>query len=284
MEEKQEKEEFKGKMGIVWLTGILVIILGCVTVYTFKLVNENKKLKQAPAQVQQTQTATVQEQPKEQDKIKNTQKETNNIDESKKISNTRELNESEKKKIEDEIKTGGDFYSSLFSIQSNNFKEIKKFDTNLLKNNYNKYIFVCNMINKENITDKFIISLENIERDGIYISFEEMEKEWKKLYGEEINLDKLINDISDKFSIPLKKKKNNKDYIFITGVDGLGGQDYKIKPTKITENDNNINVIFFDVVSLDFGTFKETGNNLGTAEIEYDSTNNTLKSIIFHKK
>ena len=284
MEEKQEKEEFKGKMGIVWLTGILVIILGCVTVYTFKLVNENKKLKQAPAQVQQTQTATVQEQPKEQDKIKNTQKETNNIDESKKISNTRELNESEKKKIEDEIKTGGDFYSSLFSIQSNNFKEIKEFDTNLLKNNYNKYIFVCNMINKENITDKFIISLENIERDGIYISFEEMEKEWKKLYGEEINLDKLINDISDKFSIPLKKKKNNKDYIFITGVDGLGGQDYKIKPTKITENDNNINVIFFDVVSLDFGTFKETGNNLGTAEIEYDSTNNTLKSIIFHKK
>ena len=77
MEEKQEKkEEFKGKMGIVWLTGILVIILGCVTVYTFKLVNENKKLKQAPAQVQQTQTATVQEQPKVQSESeeKNTEK------------------------------------------------------------------------------------------------------------------------------------------------------------------------------------------------------------------
>ena len=54
MEEKQEKKqpEFKGKVGIIWLTGILVIILGCVTVYTFKLVNENKKLKQIPPEPQ----------------------------------------------------------------------------------------------------------------------------------------------------------------------------------------------------------------------------------------
>ena len=55
MEEKQEKKqepEFKGKMGTVWLVGILVIILGCVTVYTFKLVNENKKLKQLPPEPQ----------------------------------------------------------------------------------------------------------------------------------------------------------------------------------------------------------------------------------------
>ena len=57
MEEKQEKEEFKGKMGIVWLTGILVIILGCLTVYTIKLVNENKRIKEAlaPAPMQQPQ-------------------------------------------------------------------------------------------------------------------------------------------------------------------------------------------------------------------------------------
>ena len=67
MEEKQEKkEEFKGKMGIVWLTGILVIILGCVTVYTIKLANDNKKLNQAPAPAQQPQTVATQEQAKPQ--------------------------------------------------------------------------------------------------------------------------------------------------------------------------------------------------------------------------
>ena len=55
MEEKQEKKqepELKGKMGIVWLVGILVIALGCVTVYTLKLCKENKELKQTTQQPQ----------------------------------------------------------------------------------------------------------------------------------------------------------------------------------------------------------------------------------------
>ena len=76
MEEKQEKKqqpEFKGKMGIVWLTGILVIILGCVTVYTFKLVNENKKLKQIP-QAQQPQV--IEQEQKTEETAKEEKKET----------------------------------------------------------------------------------------------------------------------------------------------------------------------------------------------------------------
>ena len=51
MEEKQEKKqepEFKGKMGIVWLVGILVIILGCVTIYTLGLLRKNGAPNQVP--------------------------------------------------------------------------------------------------------------------------------------------------------------------------------------------------------------------------------------------
>ena len=72
MEDKQEKKqepEFKGKMGTVWLVGILVIILGCVTVYTFKLVNENKKLKQLPPEPQTV--AKDEEQKEEPAKVEN---------------------------------------------------------------------------------------------------------------------------------------------------------------------------------------------------------------------
>ena len=50
MEEKQkndQKPEFKGNLGFVWLIGILVILLGCVTIYTLKITADNKELKQA---------------------------------------------------------------------------------------------------------------------------------------------------------------------------------------------------------------------------------------------
>ena len=54
MEEKQEKKqpEFKGKMGIVWLVGILVIVLGCVTVYTLGLLRKNGVPNQVPLEQQ----------------------------------------------------------------------------------------------------------------------------------------------------------------------------------------------------------------------------------------
>lgn len=64
MEEKQEKKqepELKGKMGIVWLVGILVILLGCVTVYALNLCRE-KEMKEPPQPIQQSQNvATTQE-------------------------------------------------------------------------------------------------------------------------------------------------------------------------------------------------------------------------------
>ena len=91
MEEKQEKEEFKGKMGIVWLTGILVIILGCLTVYTIKLVNENKRIKEAlaPAPMQQPQVnVTTPKTDKEETA------ETENLKEDKNINETTNKNES----------------------------------------------------------------------------------------------------------------------------------------------------------------------------------------------
>ena len=47
-QEKKQKQEFKGNMGIVWLVGLLTILLGCTIVYTLKLCKENKDLKQTP--------------------------------------------------------------------------------------------------------------------------------------------------------------------------------------------------------------------------------------------
>ena len=50
MEEKQEEKqisEFKGKMPIVWLIGILVILLGCTVVYIIKNSKGNNKFKEA---------------------------------------------------------------------------------------------------------------------------------------------------------------------------------------------------------------------------------------------
>ena len=56
----KEREEFKGNIGFIWLIGILVILLGSVTVYTLKLTSENNELKQAPQTVQQS-VVTMQE-------------------------------------------------------------------------------------------------------------------------------------------------------------------------------------------------------------------------------
>ena len=74
MEEKQEKKQpgFKGKIGIVWLTGILVIILGCVTVYTFKLVNENKQLKEEQPVITETKEQIQESTSKTEEQLKNT--------------------------------------------------------------------------------------------------------------------------------------------------------------------------------------------------------------------
>ncbi len=44
----ENKPEFKGNLGFIWLIGILVILLGCVTIYTLKITADNKELKQAP--------------------------------------------------------------------------------------------------------------------------------------------------------------------------------------------------------------------------------------------
>ena len=64
MEEKQknnQKQEFKGNLGFVWLIGLLVILLGCVTIYTLKITADNKELKQAPVAKQSQTTVTAQE-------------------------------------------------------------------------------------------------------------------------------------------------------------------------------------------------------------------------------
>ena len=61
MEEKQEQKqdtELKGKMGIVWLVGILVILLGCVTVYALNLCRA-KGMKQPPQPMQQPPVETT---------------------------------------------------------------------------------------------------------------------------------------------------------------------------------------------------------------------------------
>ena len=73
MEEKQEKKqepEFKGKMGTVWLVGILVIILGCVTVYTLGMLRKNGAQDQVPTEPQTV--AKVEEQKEEPAKVEST--------------------------------------------------------------------------------------------------------------------------------------------------------------------------------------------------------------------
>ena len=72
-QEKKQKQEFKGNMGIVWLVGVLTILLGCTIIYTLKLCKENKELKQTtqqPQVVSQKQTP-VQEENKNSSEIKN---------------------------------------------------------------------------------------------------------------------------------------------------------------------------------------------------------------------
>ena len=84
MEEKLKNEkkcEFKGNLGVVWLIGILVILLGCTVGYIFKLNNEMKKLKQ---------TTVVEEQPN-QEQAESEGKKTEDKKDVKKIDTSKEL-------------------------------------------------------------------------------------------------------------------------------------------------------------------------------------------------
>ena len=110
MEEKHEKNqevEFKGNLGFIWLIGILVILLGCVTVYTLKLTSENNELKQAPQTVQQLAVAT-----QEQAKTENT----NSIipDE-----NTVNLSSSDKEKYTDKLTDAKNGKTAFLELEKN---------------------------------------------------------------------------------------------------------------------------------------------------------------------
>ena len=58
-QEKKQKPEFKGNLGFIWLTGILVILLGCTVVYTLKIAKENKELKQTPTEISEQQSQAL---------------------------------------------------------------------------------------------------------------------------------------------------------------------------------------------------------------------------------
>ena len=137
MEEKQEKKqpEFKGKMLIVWLTGILVIILGCVTVYTFKLVNENKKSKQVP-QAQQPQV--IEQEQKTEEAATNATEDKNAVEVIGLSTKFKELStiSIENKKID---------------IEEND----SKFSYDFNKNGKNEEILISKNLNKETISLKY---------------------------------------------------------------------------------------------------------------------------------
>ena len=123
----ENKPEFKGNLGFIWLIGILVILLGCVTVYTLKITADNKELKQAqplPQPAIQT-PVTTQEQTKTENTTTVTTEEAKKV--AKKLDSSKELvytYESRKSKKND--KYSYSFQIPYVNINSDYAEEINK--------------------------------------------------------------------------------------------------------------------------------------------------------------
>ena len=159
MEEKQEKKqepEFKGKMGTVWLVGILVIILGCVTVYTLGMLRKNGAQDQVPLEPQTE--AKVEEQ-KEEQTVRTTEElvkgETNN--DTKKDSNKNLVAINDDKNLNKE----GEIYEDIINSDSSEERIIISCVING-KNKGNFKIRKNNKIVNEQKLDKEIIEIKSL--------------------------------------------------------------------------------------------------------------------------
>ena len=230
MEEKQEKKqpEFKGKVGIIWLTAVLVILLGCVTVYTFKLVNENKKLKQIP-QAQQPQLTEQKQTTEKTSKVESTTSE-----------------EKTEKRIELTNKEKIDFNNKFSQLTTKGAVAFPN-TTNLIETDEGKYKFICLIKYDDLHDDKESILVEKNDRpDDRFLPVQKFQKYVKDFYGTALNISNLKNYIYN---------KNGISYINIS-IEGLVAEyavktDYIVENTQTNERSLYINLIDINQINID---------------------------------
>ena len=206
----EEKQEFKGNLGFIWLIGILVILLGCVTVYTLKLTKENNELKQVSRTVQQPiQTPVITQETKKEETMK-TEKDKNEI-----IDSIDVTNDFDKKKL-NQFTYNGLRLNKFNKLSEANFIEILNYinaEKRLLKlDSKGKIISSFNDV-KKLISDKFII--DNSEKVN-----EEIKSVIKKFNESDIDFyfdeNGDATSISNNYSKVLSVRKENENYIIET--------------------------------------------------------------------
>ena len=124
MEEKQKNEqkpEFKGNLGFIWLVGILVILLGCTIGYVYRLEIELNTLKQEQKFIQQQQVIPTQN---KEEQITNETKDEETI-------NTEENSKKVVKVTSKDGKNTEKGYTLIFYGKDENNKTVWKYETKM---------------------------------------------------------------------------------------------------------------------------------------------------------
>lgn len=253
-------KENKG-MTLIVLTiilAVLVVVAGGVIVYLL-----NNPVKENVAIQNQTGTQTNTDNNQNRVNTNNEDKNNSNVENGK----LRKLTEVEIVSVNSKVNSGN-FQKALASVQSNDFKEINKFNKNILEENDDRYKFVCQFIELQILSDKIIE--DGGARDNIYINVNDYRKKAKEI-------------LTDPIEVKIQKTKGDKKYVQYIPMDGLGITEYsyRLVPDSIYE-DTNKNTIYFNVFRINIDN-EITKEKLGTAEIEYNNSTNTINSIIFKK-
>ena len=242
MEEKQKNEqkpEFKGNLGFIWLIGILVILLGCTIVYTLKLTAENKDLKQTPVEVAES---------------------TNLANTEKLASTTVELNSERLEKFINKLRPMEEFNK----LSEANFKDIINYinyDGEKIKINDESKITSSFSEIKELINKNFVIDDENKVNNAISNIIKEYD-ETKTDYFQENGGD--IANAYDYVSAILNVTKSDNKYIIETvNYTAIYKSNYK--------NENSIKMN--NVTVEDYITKKSLKTNF------YNKYNNEIKEL-----
>ena len=251
--------ESKGMSLIAFTIVLAVLVVVAVGVIVYLL---NNPIKENVAIQNETGTQTNTD--NNQNKVNENANNNSNVENAK----LRKLTEVEIVSVNSKVNSGN-FQKALASVQSNDFKEIDKFNKNILEENDARYKFVCQFIELQTLRDKIIE--DGGARDNIYINVNDYTKKAKEI-------------LTDSVEIKIKKTKGDKKYVQYIPMDGLGITDYsyKLVPDSIYE-DIEKNTIYFNVFRVD-NKNEITEEKLGTAEIEYNKKFKTINSIIFKKE
>ena len=148
----ENKPEFKGNLGFIWLIGILVILLGCTIVYVFKLKTDVRDLKEIPQVPSTPLISTTQEQAKTQEETKNSN-EINNTKSSKLVA------------INDEkgFNKEGEIYEFINAEEDSSDKSVMVSYVVNGKNKGKLRIRVNNKVVNEQKQDKEVIDIKSLD-------------------------------------------------------------------------------------------------------------------------